>query len=198
VYSEFAEMMRVELTLYSDALVTRGVIRTHQRRVTDILNHAEQPFLVLEDVEVRDLGTSAEPLRAAYAQVNLEAVLFAVADTVVEAVPELRTPKVREQALISVPPFTVTGTIHLLPTGGDSVREALIELTGRFLPVTDAEFWSRHLDEPRRTAAILAVNHARTQILARLGAPGGDAAGTWPPELVPPPGGPDAELPGQP
>ncbi len=167
MYPAFAELARVELTLYTDALVTKGLYRTRQHRVTDILNRNEQPFLVLEDVEVRELGSAEALVRAAFAQVNLDAVLFAVADVPVEPVAELRTPKHRERAMVSVPPFTIEGTIHLLPTE-DNIREALSELTGRFLPVTDAVYWSDRMGEPRREAVIVAVNHSRTQILARL------------------------------
>ena len=79
---------------------------------------------------------------------NLESVLFAVADTPVEPAPELRTPKIAEQALISIPPFKVTGRIHLLPER--SLREALSELTGPFLPVTEGTYWSDSLGEARR------------------------------------------------
>jgi hypothetical protein len=167
MYPAFAELTRVELTLYTDALVTRGLYRTRQHRVTDILNRAEEPFLILEEVEVRELGTTEPPLLAAYAQVNLDSVLFAVADMPVEPLAELRTPKHRERARISVPPFTIEGTIHLLPTE-DDIRAALEELTGHFLPVTEAVFWSSRLGEPRREAVIVAVNHPRTHILARL------------------------------
>jgi hypothetical protein len=167
MYPAFAELTRVELTLYTDALVTRGLYRTRQHRVTDILNRAEEPFLILEDVEVRELGMTEPPLLAAYAQVNLDSVLFAVADMPVEPVAELRTPKHRERARISVPPFTIEGTIHLLPTE-DDIRAALEELTGHFLPVTEAVFWSGRLGEPRREAVIVAVNHPRTHILTRL------------------------------
>jgi len=58
------------------------------------------------------------------------------------------------------------GTIHLLHTGGN-LREGLTELTGRFLPVTDAAFWSDPLGEARQEALLVAVNHRRTQILAQ-------------------------------
>jgi hypothetical protein len=166
MYAAFNEESRVELMLYTDALVTRGFVRTRQRRVTDILNRAEAPFLVLEDVTVEELGVRGQPIRAGYAQVNLDAVLFAVADEPVEPSPELRTPKTQEQAILSVPPFKIIGTIHLLPTQGD-LREALTELTGRFLPVTDAAFWSDAVGEVRQEALLLAVNHQRTQIMAQ-------------------------------
>lgn len=165
MFPAFTELTRVELTLYTDALVTRGWLRTRQHRVTDILNLAEQPFLVLENVVVEELGDRGEPTRADVAQINLDAVLFAVADVPVEPSPELRTEKTRAQALVSVPPFKIVGTIHLLP-GEPTLREAMGELTARFIPVTDATYWSDRLGEGRQSALLVAVNHRRTQILA--------------------------------
>lgn len=176
------------LTLYTDAFVIRGAIETRHRRVTDILNQAEHRFLVLSDATMIEFGPAGETIRADFVQVNLASTLFAVADTVVEAVPELRTPKSPQQALISIPPFKVVGQIHLLPAGG--LREALDELTGQFLPVTDASYWSDVLGEVRTSAALVAVNHARAQILAPhreadpwAGMPAGDPEVTLPPDL---------------
>jgi hypothetical protein len=126
MHPAFAEMSRVELTLYTDALITRGWVRTRQHRVTDILNSAEEPFLILEDVVVEEIGDRGQPIRADFAQINLDSVLFAVADVAVEALPELRTPKKAADAIVSVPPFRITGTIHLLP-GEPTIREALME-----------------------------------------------------------------------
>ena len=154
----------VTLTLYTDAFVIRGTIVTRQRRITDILNNAEDRFLVLGDVTSDEFGTRGETIRADFAQINLTSVLFAVADTPVETPPELRTPKVPEEAMISVPPFKVTGRIHLMPE--HNLREALTELTGNFLPVTSAAYWSDKLGEARQTAELVAVNHERAQILA--------------------------------
>jgi hypothetical protein len=114
---------------------------------------------------VEDYGGRGQPIRAAFAQVNLDTVLFAVANTPVQPIPELRTPKTQEQAIIELPPFKITGTMHLLPTGGN-LREALTELTGRFLPITEATFWSDRLGEARQSALLLAINHRRAQILA--------------------------------
>jgi hypothetical protein len=144
--------------------VVHGSIETRQRRVTDILNLADDPFLVLADVTFDEFGSVGQPIRSEYAQINLGSVLFVVSDEAVEPVPELRTPKLAEQAIISTPPFKVTGQIHLLPER--SLRNALSELQGQFIPVTEATFWSDSLGEARTTAAILAVNHARSQILA--------------------------------
>lgn len=157
-------LQTVNLTLYTDSFVVRGAVQTRQRRISDVLNHAENEFLVISDVTVDEFGSRAQPLRADFAQVNLNAVLFAVADTPVEPVPELRTPKIPERALISVPPFKVVGRIHLMPER--DLREALTELTGHFLPVTDANYWSDTVGEARQTAPMVAVNHERAQILA--------------------------------
>lgn len=154
----------VQLTLYTDAFVIRGSLETRQRRVSDILNQADDPFLVLSGVTVEEFGPHGQASQADHAQVNLASVLFAVADTVVEAAPELRTPKVAEIAMIAIPPFRVTGRIHLLPER--DIRAGLTELHGTFLPVTDAIYWSDSLGEARTTAALVAVNHARAQILA--------------------------------
>jgi hypothetical protein len=154
----------VVLTLYTDAFVIRGSLLTRQRRVTDMLNMAEERFLVLSDVTSDEFGSRGDQLRAEFAQVNLASVLFAVVNEPVAPAPELRTPKIAEEALISVPPFKVTGYIHLMPER--SLRNALTELTGHFLPVTEAAYWSDTLNESRTAATLLAVNHERAQILA--------------------------------
>jgi hypothetical protein len=156
--------VQVGITLYTDAYFVRGFIGTRQRRLTDMLNLAEQDFLVLADVVFERLGHRHVSRRAPFAQVNLGAVLFAVASTTVEAVPELRTPKVSEPALISIPPFEIVGQIHLLPER--DLRVALEELTGRFIPVTDAAFRSEIAGEAPQRATMVAVNHSRAQILS--------------------------------
>ena len=157
-------VQQIRLTLYTDSFVVRGAMTTRQRRVTDMLNLAEERFLVLSDVSTDEFGARGEQLRAEFAQINLASVLFAVVNEPVSPAPELRTPKIPEEALISIPPFKVTGHIHLMPER--SLRDALSELTGHFLPVTAATFWSDSLGESRVTAELLAVNHERAQILA--------------------------------
>ena len=158
------EPLVVPLTLYTDSFVIKGQIRTRQSRITDILNHADEDFLVLGDTVIDEYGSRNLATRSEYAQVNLGAVLFAVADTSIEARPDLRTPKVPEQAMIAIPPFQVIGRIHLLPER--SLSEALSELTGRFIPVTDAIYWSETVGEARQSAPMVAINHQRAQIFA--------------------------------
>jgi hypothetical protein len=159
-----AEPLQVNLVLYTDAFVIRGTIRTRQPRITDILNQADEPFIVISDATTDEYGSHGVVSKTEYAQVNLGAVLFAVADAPSVPRPDLRTPKVPEMALISIPPFKIIGRIHLLPER--DLHEALAELTGAFVPVTDATYWSDTVGEARATAPMIAFNHARAQILA--------------------------------
>jgi uncharacterized protein DUF6812 len=155
---------RVEMTLYTDAFVIRGTIATRQRRLSDILNAADEEFLVLSNAELEGLGGRGGRHTAPNAQVNLAAVLFAVTSVPVDPLPELRTPKTPETTLVSIPPFSVVGHIHLLPER--NVATALADLQGRFIPVTNATFWSDSLGEARQTVPMVAINHARAQILS--------------------------------
>jgi len=164
-----AEEHRVAMTLYTDAFLIRGSLPTRQRRLSDVLNFADEDFLVLSDAVLQGLGPGGARHAAANAQVNLGAVLFAITRESVETLPELRTPKTAQTTLVSIPPFSITGLIHLLPER--DTRSALQELHGRFVPVTDATFWSDPLGEARQTVTMLAVNHARAQILSPYAPP---------------------------
>jgi hypothetical protein len=152
------------ITLVTDAFVVRGTILTRHRRITDMLNSADEDFLVLENATFDEFGSTGVVMQTDYAQVNLGTVLFGVASDHVDPTPELRVPKVTERALISIPPFTITGHIHLMPER--DLHQALGELLGRFIPVTDAVYWSDRVGEARTEAVIVAVNHHRAHILA--------------------------------
>jgi hypothetical protein len=164
IFGSQGSLRAFPLTLYTELLVVRGTIPTLQHRITDILNQAAEPHLVLEDVTLEEYGSTEPPLRAAFAQVNLASVLFAVSLTTLAPVHELRTPKVSERALLSIPPFRVVGQVHLLL--GRSLRESLADLSGTFIPVTDATFWSDRAGEARQTVAFVGVNRARAQVFA--------------------------------
>jgi len=161
---EDREPTRMDVRLYTDAYVVRGWISTYQRRLSDLLNAADPDFLVVEEVALEEFRTGDVIRKAPFAQINLNTVLFAVGEQTVESKPEFRIPKVREQALVIVPPFRITGHIHL-PQAAE-LRSALMGLTGRFLPVTEVTYWSEALKEPQTTADMVAVNHARAQIFA--------------------------------
>jgi hypothetical protein len=155
---------RRSVTLYTDSYVVRGTVATRQHRLTDILNTTDQGFLVIEDVVIDEFGSRAEVQRVEFAQVNLDTILFAVSDTPVAPLPELRVPREPQKALVNVPPFKVVGYVHLAV--GATIRDGLDGLTGRFVPVTDATYWSETIGEARTSAVMLAVNHRRAHIFA--------------------------------
>ena len=168
----FGQVLQVlPLTLFTEAFVVRGAVRTGRRRLSDVLNEAEHEFVVLHDVVMTEFGSTGSEVRAEFAQVNLGAILFAVADEHVEPMPEMRLAKVQESAFISIPPFSLIGRIHLRPEPRLETR--LGELIAPFFPVTDVTYWLDRPDEPRRTAPMVAVNRRRAQILAPYGEPGG-------------------------
>ena len=154
----------LELTLYTDSFIIRGTIMTRYKRVTDVLNDPEHHFLVLTDATVDEYGSRELATRSEFAQVNLATVLRAFLAFPVDPTPELRTIKVPEAALISIPPFRISGRIHLLPER--TLAQALGELDARFVPVTDATYWSESVGEARQTVPLLAFNQARAQVLA--------------------------------
>ncbi|TAM76585.1 MAG: hypothetical protein EPN50_02410 [Chloroflexota bacterium] len=152
------------LTLFTDSYVIRGTVTGRAQRLSDVLNHAEDGLLVLDDASFEEFGSHTGVDQAPFAQVNLASVLFAVSDEPIEPMPEMRLPKVAQQALVSIPPFRAVGQVHLAAV--ESLREALTELHQAFVPLSQATYWSEALREPRTTALILAFNHARAQILA--------------------------------
>jgi hypothetical protein len=164
VFDAYPSESSSPILLFTDSYKVRGKLRTRQRRLTDVLNADETSFLVLEDVTFEELGSGATIHRAPYAQVNLNTVLFGVSEQAVEAPPDLKRIKVPQQALISMPPFTIRGHIHLSPE--PNLREALALLRDRFIPVTEAWYWSDYLDEARTQSPMIAFNHSRAQILA--------------------------------
>ena len=154
----------VPITLYTDAFMVKGVLETRHRRLTDALNESTDGFLVLSDTRFDAFRSAANLIHADFAQVNLASVLFVVSDEIVDPDPVQASPRVAEEAMISVPPFAITGHIHLQPER--PLREALGQLHGDFIPVTQATYWSDSLGEARTTAVMAAVNHGRCQILA--------------------------------
>jgi hypothetical protein len=151
------------LVLVTEASVIRGRSPNRHRRLTDLLNAVGQPFILLDDVEMTDVGGARRTIRAPRAQVNLDAVLFAVTDEGVQTTPEFHLHKEPQRAFVSLPPYTVVGHVHLQVA--DGIRDGLDTLVGRFLPVTHAAYWSDALGVGRTEALMVAVNHAKAQIL---------------------------------
>jgi hypothetical protein len=161
----------LSITLYTSSHVVRGRSATRLRRLTDLLDQEDRDSIILVDAVVAGLPQSAaSPTRAPFAQVNFDAILFAFADASPEPQAEFRVQKAHADALVLIPPFTLAGKIHVLPER--DVAEAMAELRGRFVPLTDAQYWSGVLGEPKTSAPFVAFNRGRALVLAPF--PNGD------------------------
>lgn len=154
------------LTLVTDSHIIRGTFHTRLRRITDILNQSEHDFIVVRDASLEELAEGGVAARAKLVQVNLDSLLFAVADTSVDSQPEMRLAKSPEDAMVVLPPFKLTGRIHVLQS--QELFQALNEMTGKFIPLTEAVYWSDTARVPRTDAPMVAFNRAHAHILAQL------------------------------
>jgi hypothetical protein len=153
----------MRLTLVTESSIVRGTSVTWRRRMTDLLNEGDHAFILLEDVEMEDIAGSDPPVRASHAQVNLDAVLFVLSPHPVHSSPDFHVRKSQERAYISLPPYVIVGRVHL--HGGEGLRDGLDMLVGRFIPVTDAAYWSVAEGVERTSVEMLAINRLRAQIL---------------------------------
>ncbi len=168
-----SEPMR--LTLVTEASVIRGTAVTWRRRMTDLLNEGDHPFILLEDVEMEDIAGSGPTVRASHAQVNLDAVLFVLSPHPTHPSPDFHVHKSPERAYVSLPPYVIVGQVHLHM--GEGLRDGLDMLVGRFIPVTDAVYWSDAHRVARTSVEMLALNRLRAQILLPFEeSPAGDPA----------------------
>ncbi len=165
-YEPIAEFL-VSVGLFTLTTHITGDIRMRQRRLTDYLDSLEEQFIMVERarLEVLTDGRSA-PLTAPFAQVNREALVFAIpyagegpADDADQRRMVMIT-KVPRRVSVSAPPFVVSGDMHLLRE--TSIRDALLAVRQAFLPLTNAE--AVYVPTNQRYAApILVVNRTRME-----------------------------------
>ena len=112
---EPAQVWDMPVTLYTRTHLIRGRCATRLHRLTDLLEGAVSDLVVLTEVMIDEHGRTASPLRVPFAQVRLEAVLFAVADVVPESHPGPGLVTTPEVGLVLIPPFTLTGHLASAP-----------------------------------------------------------------------------------
>jgi len=158
------ELTVIQLTIYTDALIVRGSVRTRARRLADVFDPAGGPFLLVEDVTLDEHGSRGRPPTfAPFAQVRLATILFAFTDASFPGEPD-PAPE-HPVLLLAVPPFIVAGTVDALP-GQKEFREAVADLPPGFVRVAAASYWSDPLNEGRRRLPFIAVNGARVEVAA--------------------------------
>jgi len=141
------------LEVYFDTAVLRGVLVTHQDRLSNhlLLREGEEAFS-LRDAALTDLAGNALSSLASQYLVYMQQVLL-----IADLSPQLRqsragfehlyVKKDPSRAVLGVGRYWIEGNVHLTP--GAHVQEILMART-RFVPVTEAVFLDRR-DIPART-----------------------------------------------
>lgn len=161
---------RVEL--FTDTFHVDGEVRVRRWRLADALNDESDPFLLVEQATTLPLamvGQEGGYRHARYAQISKHSIVFAIPheSEEMEAARQqylntLYRERARAHAIVTVPPFEITGILHLRKMY--SIRQALEDLRAEFIPLTEAI--ATYLPDPRIQihANVAIVNRPRAQI----------------------------------
>jgi hypothetical protein len=149
--------------LFTDRYVVRGRIATTREGLVDTLNKAGD-FVWVEDVFFDEYDSREGVGQARYAQVNLGLVVLASLDERAEPAAEASASTTRDQVLIAVGPYRLTGRLDL--RNDQDLRRGVEGLKSRFVQVSEAVFWSESLNEPRSRVPLVAFNHERAHVIA--------------------------------
>jgi hypothetical protein len=158
-----ADVSQVTLDLYTAAYRVSGYMSTRFHRVSDLLNQATTTHLLVEQATISEFAEPAGTLGARQVHVALEEVLLCVAAIAGTAQPDMRIPKRPVKAQLGVPPFRVTGTLHV-PVGGRPA-DGLLNAADRFVTITDATIAVAGRPEATRTVEAVAVQRRAAHVV---------------------------------
>jgi hypothetical protein len=167
MFGSFNPVQEMLVTLVTERLVIQGTVLTRVRRLTDLVNEPDAMHLVLQDATFMEVGSRRVVAKGAAAQVRLSDVLFVHSTGPTESAAAMRMPKQPVKATLLVPPFTVEGTIYL-PYESE-LKIALEAYADKFVPVTQAKYWSYAVAESPNSVELLVVNHARAHVSIAAG-----------------------------
>jgi hypothetical protein len=153
----------VSVDVYTAAYRVSGTMTSRFTRVADILNQANSTHLVLDHATVSEYAAPGATLGAQQVHVPVEEILLFLAQTAGAGSPDLRIPKRAVRAQLGVPPFRLTGTVHI-PQGSRPV-DGLLNAADRFLPMTDVAIACATHPELERSVPALAVQRRRAQVI---------------------------------
>ena len=163
-FGGLAATSEVDVDLITDAYRISGVVQTRFARVTDIVNQLLGGHLAVERATINEHAYPAATLSAPSAMVDVGSILLLAAPGLTGAASsEMRIPKRAVKALLALPPIRVTGTIHV-PMGSRPL-DGLLNVTDRFLAMTDVTIASGRYPELAVTVEVAAICRARAQVL---------------------------------
>lgn len=154
----------VAVDIYTAAYRVSGQTLTRFTRVADIVNQIASTHLVIEQATVSEYTDPTGTLGAHQVLVTVDEILFVLAaETGGAARPEMRIQKRAVRAQVGLPPFRLTGSVHV--PQGSRPADGLLNVSERFLPMTDVTIASGTYPELGRTAPAVAIQRRMAHIL---------------------------------
>jgi hypothetical protein len=153
----------VAVDVYTSAYRISGNLETRFSRITEILNQLTGAHLEVTRATISEYADPSATIAAPSALVLVEEVLVMVAGELTGASGEMRVPKRPVRAHLAIPPFRITGTVHI-PVGSRPV-DGLLLGNDQFIAVTDAVITSGSHPELERTVPVLAARRRRAHVL---------------------------------
>jgi hypothetical protein len=159
-----ASVQTITVDVYTAAYRVSGVSASRFSRVADILNQVVSTHLIVEQATVSEYADPTATLSAQQVLMTLDEILFVVindTDHVTRA--EMRIPKRAVRAQVGLPPFRITGSLHIAQ--GSRPVDGLLNVAERFVPITDATISSAAYPELGRDVGALAIQRSKAHIM---------------------------------
>jgi hypothetical protein len=125
----------VPVDVYTPAYRVSGTTRTRFQRVADILNQLPTAHLVVDDATITEYAAPSTAMKAGQVLIALERIVLMVTRSDASGgAGDMRIPKRAVRADLLVPPFRVSGAVHV-PHGSRPV-DGLLNAADRFLAMT--------------------------------------------------------------
>ena len=163
-FGGFGTLERVEVELLTDAFRISGSVETRFGRVTDILNQLTATHLAVQQATISEHADPSGTLTAPLAMVDVDSILLLAAPGLTGgSSSDMRIEKRAVKAMFAMPPVRATGTIHV-PMGSRPL-DGLLNVTDRYLAMTDATITSGQYPELGRTLGAVAIRRDRAEVL---------------------------------
>jgi hypothetical protein len=154
----------VPVDVYTANYRVSGQMATRFSRVADILNQQTSSHLVIEQATVSEYADPSATLGALQILVTLDDVLFVMAgSTDPGARPDMRIPKRAIRAQLALPPFRLTGMVHV--PQGSRPMDGILNASDRFMAMTEVTVVSGAHPELGRTAEAVALQRRLAQLI---------------------------------
>jgi hypothetical protein len=154
----------VPVDVYTASYRVSGQMATRFSRVADILNQQTSSHLVIEQATVSEYADPTATLGALQVLVTLDEVLFVMAGaTDPGARPDMRIPKRAIRAQLVLPPFRLTGMVHV--PQGSRPMDGILNASDRFMAMTEVTVVSGAHPELGRTAEAVALQRRLAQLI---------------------------------